>query len=83
VISVSEKRDELREFLQDSEIGCAVYYPVPFHEQECFKYLGYKTGDFPKSEYASKHTLALPIYPELTREMQDFVIGKIKEFYSK
>jgi len=83
VISVSEKRDELREFLQANEIGCAVYYPVPFHEQECFKYLGYKTGDFPKSEYASKHTLALPIYPELTSEMQDFVIGKIKEFYSK
>jgi dTDP-4-amino-4,6-dideoxygalactose transaminase len=83
VISVSEKRDELREFLQTGEIGCAVYYPVPFHEQECFKYLGYKTGDFPKSEYASKHTLALPIYPELTSEMQDFVIGKIKEFYSK
>jgi len=82
VISVPEKRDELRQFLLDSEIGCAIYYPVPFHKQECFKHLGYKTGDFPMSEYASNYTLALPIFPELTREMQDYVIEKITEFYS-
>jgi len=54
---------------------------VPFHEQECFQYLGYKSGDFPNSEYAAKHTIALPIYPELTIEMQDYVIEKIGEFY--
>ena len=82
VISVPERRDELKKFLTDNSIGCEIYYPVPFHEQECFKYLGYKSGDFPNSEYSARHTTALPIYPELTHEMQDFVIGKIEEFYA-
>lgn len=81
VISVPEKRDDLRKFLTDNQIGNEVYYPVPFHLQECFRYLGYKKGDFPHSEYAAEHTIALPIYPELTREMQDYVIEKIGEFY--
>jgi len=81
VISLREKRDELRKFLAENNIGTEIYYPVPFHEQECFKSLGYKSGDFPHSEYAAKNTIALPIYPELTAEMQDYVIEKIGEFY--
>ena len=82
VISVPERRDELKKFLTDNSIGCEIYYPVPFHEQECFKYLGYKPGDFPNSEYSARHTIALPVYPELTHEMQDFVIKKMEEFYA-
>ena len=81
VISVPDKRDDLRKFLTENNIGTEIYYPVPFHEQECFRYLGYKSGDFPNSEYAATHTIALPIYPELTTEMQDYVIEKIGEFY--
>ncbi len=82
ILSVPEKRDELVEFLHSNDIGCEVYYPVPFHLQECFQYLGYKKGDFPLSEYAAEHTVALPIYPELTDAMQRFVIEKIMEFYN-
>lgn len=81
ILSVPDRREELRKYLSENQIGNEVYYPVPFHEQECFRYLGYKSGDFPDSEHAAKHTIALPIYPELTREMQDFVIEKIGAFY--
>ena len=82
VISVPEKRDDFRAFLKDRDIGHEVYYPVPFHEQECFKYLGYRSGAFPDSEQAAKQTVALPIYPELTTEMQDYIIQLIREFYA-
>ncbi len=81
IISLPGKRDELRRHLEEKQVGHEVYYPVPFHLQECFSYLGYGAGDFPKSEYAAAHTLALPIYAELTREMQDYVIESIQEFY--
>ncbi|MDD5541284.1 MAG: DegT/DnrJ/EryC1/StrS family aminotransferase, partial [Candidatus Marinimicrobia bacterium] len=81
VIIAPEKRDELRRYLAESKIGTEVYYPVPFHLQECFKYLGYRRGDFPHSEYAAEHSLALPIYPELTEEMQAYVAEKVVKFY--
>jgi dTDP-4-amino-4,6-dideoxygalactose transaminase len=81
VILVPDKRDELRQYLADNEIGTEVYYPVPFHLQECFKYLGYKNGDFPHSEYTAAHSLALPIYPELMEDMQAYVVEKVLKFY--
>ncbi len=81
VIRVPERRDELKQFLAENEIGTDVYYPVSLHLQECFEYLGYHLGDFPESERASHETLALPIFPELKREQQEFVVEKIAEFY--
>lgn len=80
VLRVPEKRDELRAFLTERKIGNEVYYPVPFHLQECFKYLGHSKGDYPESELAAKETLAIPIYPGITREMQDYVISALGEF---
>ena len=78
VISVSENRDGLRQFLAENNVSTEIYYPVSFHMQACFKELGYSEGDFPNSEYAAKHTLALPVYPELTDEMQDYVVDNIR-----
>lgn len=82
VIRVPGKRDELREFLGNSGIGTDIYYPVSLHLQECFSYLNYRDGDFPESERASRETLALPIFPELRPEQQEYVVSKINEFYS-
>lgn len=81
VIEVPDRRDEFRAFLNEKGIGNEVYYPLPFHEQKCFAYLGYRPGDFPNSERAARHTVAIPVYPELTREMQDYVIEAIHEYY--
>ena len=78
-----KKRDNLREHLAKEGIGTEIYYPVPLHLQQCFKYLGYKKRDFPVSEKAAKETLALPIYPELTPAEQEYVVKKISEFYRK
>ncbi len=75
-----EKRDELRRFLSENEIMTEIYYPIPFHLQECFADLGYKKGDFPCAEFSAESSLALPIYPELTREQIGYVVSKINEF---
>ncbi|NLZ07559.1 MAG: DegT/DnrJ/EryC1/StrS family aminotransferase [Phycisphaerae bacterium] len=74
------RRDEVVAHLQASRIGCEIYYPVPAHLQECFAYLGCKEGSFPASEKAAKEIMALPIYPELTDEMQDAVVDAILGF---
>ena len=67
-------------YLQAKGIDSRVFYPVPLHLQKCFKYLGYKTGDFPQAEKAAKQTFTLPIYPDLTGEEKDYIIQSLKEF---
>jgi len=75
------KRDELRQHLADGEVETAVYYPLALNQQPCFEYLGYKPNDFPEAERAARETLALPIYPEISREAQQYVVNCIAEFF--
>lgn len=75
------QRDAVQKHLAGRRIGSAIYYPLGLHEQKCFKPLGYHAGDLPETEKAAQETLALPIYPELTREMQQEVVATIAEFF--
>ena len=75
------KRDRLKEYLAEKEIGSAIFYPHPLHLQECFRQLGYNKGDFPVAERLCEDVLSLPIYPELKKEQIEYVANAILEFY--
>ena len=72
-------RDVMRAHLASRGIGTEVYYPVPFHRQPCFAAFGYASDGFPHAETAAAEVLALPIYPELTRDQQAYVADTIAE----
>jgi len=75
----TERRDALRAHVTAKGIGNDIYYPVPFHAQECFRPLG-QGNDFPVSNRAAAESLALPIFPELTREQIEYVAASVAEF---
>jgi len=79
----AKDRDKLREFLEEKGVNTAIYYPLPLHLQKCFSYLGYKEGDFPVAEKAARDVLALPIYPELSADQQDYIASSISDFYKQ
>jgi dTDP-4-amino-4,6-dideoxygalactose transaminase len=74
-------RDQLQQFLKDNGVATMIYYPKPLHLQPVFSDLGYKEGDLPESEKACKEALSLPMFPELSKEQQEYIVSKIKEFY--
>jgi dTDP-4-amino-4,6-dideoxygalactose transaminase len=78
----TKHRDKLKKYLEKNGIPTMIYYPIPLHVQPAFKYLGYKKGDFPQAESTSREVLSLPIYPELSKKGQEFIVKKIKEFYN-
>lgn len=79
----SDRRDELQAFLKQKGIASEVYYPLPPHLSTPCRKLGYHEGDFPHAERASRETVALPLYPELTQKQRDEVIRRISEFYER
>ncbi len=76
------KRDELKAFLGERNIGSEIYYPVPLHMQECFRSLGYQPEDLPETLKASQQVLSLPIFPELESEEVRIVVDGVKQFFA-
>jgi len=78
----TSRRNELKDFLHSRDVGCEIYYPLPFQKQECFRYLNYKHDEFPASNSAAEQTLALPIYSELSEEQMKYVVDTVGLFYN-
>ena len=83
VVRVKSKRDELMKWLDGRGFGARVYYPLPLHLQPCFKYLGYKEGDFPVSEQLSREVLALPVFPGLKANEQEELVAEMAKFFRR
>ncbi|HVC09207.1 MAG TPA: DegT/DnrJ/EryC1/StrS family aminotransferase [Elusimicrobiota bacterium] len=76
-----EERDALAEHLRGQGVSCGVYYPVPLHLQPAYKSLGYRAGDFPNSERASKTALALPMFPDMSPGQIERVCRAVRSFF--
>ncbi|MBR2208419.1 MAG: DegT/DnrJ/EryC1/StrS family aminotransferase [Synergistaceae bacterium] len=81
VVRVKSQRDELMNFMNENGFSVRVYYPLSLHLQPCFKYLGYKEGDFPVSEKLTREVLALPVFPGLEQNEQEAIIYCMKKFF--
>jgi len=81
-VARAQRRDGLRQFLTERGVGSEIYYPLPLHLQRALSWLGYEAGAFPEAERAAAEVLALPMFPELTSDEQQYVVEAIAEFYA-
>lgn len=79
----SNHRDELKKDLAKQKISTGVYYPLPLHLQEALRHLGYRKGDFPIAETLSETLLAIPLFPSLSLDDQEYIIEAIQRFEVK
>ncbi|MFN9795062.1 MAG: DegT/DnrJ/EryC1/StrS family aminotransferase [Gemmatimonas sp.] len=77
------RREAVQAHLKERGIGSNVYYPLPLHLQPCFAYLGYREGQCPEAEKASREVLSLPVYPELTTTQLDEVIAAVRAYFGR
>lgn len=77
----AENRDDLKQYLEHMGIGTSIYYPCPLHLQQVYRDLGYSCGSLPHAEAATKETLALPMFPEITEDEQVYVVECLKDYY--
>ena len=77
------RRDDLKKFLESVNIPAMIYYPVPLHIQEAYRYLGYKESEFPVTSALSREVLSLPIHPDFEQEQLDYIVLNILKFFEK
>jgi len=75
-------RNELREHLSGLGIATGIHYPIPIHLQPAYHDLGYNAGDFPVTERCADEILSLPMYPELSTELIEYVAAAVRSFMS-
>ena len=74
-----KNREKLQAELASANIGTGIHYPIPLHQQKAYAHLGYKTGDFPVTEKIAPEILSLPMFPQLTREQQQYIAEKLMQ----
>lgn len=79
----AKKRDELKKFLNENGVSTEIYYPVPFHKQECYAHRDLDSSNYPVANNCANNSLALPIYPELSKEQIEYVVETIANFHKK
>jgi dTDP-4-amino-4,6-dideoxygalactose transaminase len=82
-LRVKSGLEKIIKFITDKGIEARTYYPIPLHLQDCYKSLGCNSDDMKESEKAAREVFSIPIYPELERSEQDYIIGTIKDFFRK
>ena len=80
---LTDRRDDLAQFLSDNGVATIIYYPRPLHLQKVYDDLGLRDGDFPVAEAVSKRILPLPMYPELTDKQVDYITATIRRFFGR
>lgn len=75
-----EDRAAFRKYLEENDIATGVYFPIPLHLAVVFEDLGYKEGDMPVAEFIANHGVAIPMFPELTKEEREHVISVINNY---
>lgn len=78
---LTDRRDELQQFLADRGVPTIIYYPRPLHLQKLYADRGWREGDYPVAEAVSRRILPLPMYPELTDAQVDHVATTVREFF--
>ncbi|MFA6311921.1 MAG: DegT/DnrJ/EryC1/StrS family aminotransferase [Sterolibacterium sp.] len=79
----AEKRDALKQYLNEGGVEALIHYATPIHLQPAAKSLGYSAADFPKTMQHVGEIISLPLYPTLTHTQQDRVVELISSFYQK
>jgi dTDP-4-amino-4,6-dideoxygalactose transaminase len=78
-----DDRDDLQKFLAEKGIATGLHYPLPLHLQKAYAHMGYGRGSFPVTERIADRLLSLPMFPELTKDQIEYVVGGIREFIDK